>query len=40
MNENMGAGFIINGECTLCSTSLKLGSRGADDTKIYKRMER
>lgn len=34
----LGAGFIINGKCTGSSESLKLESRGADDTEIYKRL--
>lgn len=36
--ELLGAGFIVGGECEGYSQSLKLDSRGEDDTAIYGRL--
>lgn len=36
--ELLGAGFIVNGKCKGYSESLKMDSRGEDDTKIYDRL--
>lgn len=34
----LGAGFIVNGKCEGHSESLKLDSRGEDDTAVYNRL--